>query len=156
MARIRDLPVDYTLKRSTIIEVARAWVGAPYRHQGRGRAGIDCVGLLVEVAKGVGHPVVAPTAYSSMPQGHQLLNPCDAQLWKPRRQTTIKPGDLMVFCGISPLEPQHFAFASTHGSQMTIIHSFSKYGAVVEQEINRLWRTKFHCLYVLPGTEDPE
>ena len=155
MARPEDLPVDYVLSRAAIIAEARKWVGTPYRHQGRGKAGIDCVGLLIEVAKGVGHPVRAPSAYSSMPQGHQLLNPCDEQLWKPVRQK-VAPGDLAVFWGISHLEPQHFAFVGEHGNQLTVIHSFSNLGKVVEQEYGRLWRMKFHCLYVLPGTEEPK
>ena len=154
MAKSEDLPVDYVLTRAAIIAEARKWIGVPYRHQGRGKFGIDCVGLLIEVAKGVGHPVRAPSAYSSLPQGHQLLNPCDEQLWKPTRQT-IAPGDLGVFWGVSPREPQHFGFIAAHGNQLTMIHSFSKFGSVVEQEINRLWYTKFHCLYTLPGTEEP-
>ena len=152
--RPEELPVDYVLKRRDIVAEARKWVGAPYRHQGRGRFGIDCVGLLIEVAKGLGHPVNAPSAYSSMPQGHQLLDPCEKQLWKPARQT-IAPGDLGVFWGHSPLEPQHFGFIGAHGGQFTIIHSFSKYALVVEQEFNRLWQAKLHCIYTLPGTEEP-
>ncbi len=152
--RPEDLPVDYVLKRRDIVAEARKWVGAPYRHQGRGRAGIDCVGLLIEVAKGVGHPVDAPSAYSTMPQGWQLLVPCDAQLWKPARQDRIVPGDLAVFWGWNKVEPQHFAFIGEQAGRMTIVHSFSKFDAVVEQGWNRLWATKFHCLYNLPGTEE--
>jgi cell wall-associated NlpC family hydrolase len=151
--RPEELPVDYVVRRRDIIRVARDWVGAPYRHQGRGRRGIDCVGLLIEVAKGVGHPVDAPSAYSNMPQGHQLLVPCDAQLWKPKRQTVI-PGDLAVFWGWNRAEPQHFAFIAELGGRLTLIHSFSKYGKVVEHGWNKLWGRKFHCLYNLPGTEE--
>jgi hypothetical protein len=38
--------------------------------------------------------------------------------------------------------------------RLTVIHSFSKFGKVVEQSYNRVWVKKFHCLYVLPGTEE--
>ena len=151
--RPEDLPVDYVVKRRDIIAEARKWLGAPYRHQGRGRRGIDCVGLLVEVAKGVGHPVVAPTAYSNQPQGWQLLVPCDEQLWKPARQTP-RPGDLAVFWGWNQAEPQHFAFVGEIAGRLTMIHSFSKFDKVVEHGWNRFWDHKFHCLYVLPGTEE--
>jgi cell wall-associated NlpC family hydrolase len=152
--KIEDLPVPYTLRRRDIVTEARKWIGTPYLHQGRGRKGIDCVGLLIEVAAGMGHPVDAPSAYSSMPQGWQLLKPCDAQLWKPERQHALRIGDLAVFWGWNKAEPQHFAFIGENGSQLTIIHSFSKYKTVVEQSWNRLWSEKFHCLYNLPGTED--
>jgi len=153
MARPQDLPVDYVVKREDIIAEARKWIGTPYKHQGRGRKGIDCVGLLIEVAAGVGHPVVAPSAYSAMPKGHQLLDPCDQQLWKPLRQS-IRPGDLAVFWGWNAAEPQHFCFIGEIGGRPTVIHSFSKFGQVVEQSYNRLWVHKFACLYTLPGTEE--
>ena len=149
-----QLPVDYVLRRRDIVQAARNWIGTPYRHQGRGRAGLDCVGLLVEVANDMGHPVDAPTAYSNQPQGWQLLVPCDAQLWKPARQDRIIPGDLAVFNGWSPNEPQHFAFIGHSPHGMTIIHSFSKFARVLEQPWNRLWEKKFHGLYNLPGTEE--
>lgn len=149
-----ELPVDYVLKRADIMRVVRSFVDVPYKHQGRGRMGIDCVGLLCGVAEELGHPVTAPVAYSTMPRGHQLLDPCNAQLWKPVRQQVLY-GDLAVFWGWSPSEPQHFAFIGNYGSQTTVIHSFSKFGKVVEQEYNRLWVRKFSCLYTLPGTEEP-
>ena len=152
--RPEELPVDYVLRRREIVAAARAWIGTPYKHQGRGRKGLDCVGLLVEVANDMGHPVVAPTAYSSMPQGWQLTEPCDEQLWRPVRQNKLIPGDLAVFTGWSPNEPQHFAFIGDHPHGVTLIHSFSKFDKVVEQPWNRLWAQKFHGLYNLPGTEE--
>lgn len=40
---------------AAIVRAARALVGAPYHHQGRDpRLGIDCVGLLIAVAREVG------------------------------------------------------------------------------------------------------
>ena len=88
-----------------------------------------------------------------MPQGHQLLSPCEAQLWKPARQT-IMPGDLGVYWGWHQSEPQHFAFIGDQSGRLTVIHSFSKFGKVVEQSYNRFWISRFHCLYTLPGTEE--
>ena len=150
-----QLPVDYVLSRAAIIAEARKWLGTPYKHQGRGYKGIDCVGLLIEVAKGVGHPVNAPSAYSNMPKGYQLLDPCHAQLWKPDRQKP-RPGDLAVFWGWNESEPQHFGFLAEYGGCLTVIHSFSKPNLerVVEQNFDRVWVKKFHCLFTLPGTEE--
>src|SRR5687767_7481722 len=34
-----------------VIGVARNWLGVPYRHQGRSRLGVDCIGLAVVVAR---------------------------------------------------------------------------------------------------------
>ena len=46
--RPEELPVEYVIKRREIVAAARDWVGVPYRHQGRTRNGIDCIGLLAE------------------------------------------------------------------------------------------------------------
>ena len=34
-----------------IIEAARGWVGTKWRHQGRSKRGIDCVGLVIKIAE---------------------------------------------------------------------------------------------------------
>ena len=149
-----QLPVNYVLRRRDIVAAARSWIGTPYRHQGRGRAGLDCVGLLVEVANDMRHPVDAPTAYSNQPQGWQLTKPCDDQLWKPKRQDKLIPGDLAVFTGWSPSEPQHFAFVGEGARGISIIHSFSKFDRVLEQPWNKFWTKNYWCLYNLPGTEE--
>ena len=39
-----------TLDRQ-VVDCARSWIGTRFRHQGRSRSGVDCLGLLVMVAK---------------------------------------------------------------------------------------------------------
>lgn len=34
-----------------LIEDARSWIGVPYHHQGRSRAGIDCIGLVIALLR---------------------------------------------------------------------------------------------------------
>lgn len=36
------------------IAAARGWIGTPCRHQGRSRAGVDCIGLVVMAARDCG------------------------------------------------------------------------------------------------------
>ena len=153
--RPEDLPVDYVLKRRDIVAEARKWVGVPYRHQGRGARGIDCVGLLIEVANGVGHPGGRAERLQHHAAGLAAARArATTQLWKPARQDRLIPGDLAVFWGWNrPSRSISPSSASTPGG-MTIIHSFSKFDKVVEQSWNRLWAKKFHCLYNLPGTEE--
>jgi cell wall-associated NlpC family hydrolase len=155
MARPEDLPVDYVLKRRDIIAKARTWVGVKYRHQGRSRRdGVDCAGLLFGVSDEFGHHVEVSLGYSSMPQRAMILDPMNKHCWKPARQDRLIPGDIGVFWGWNRSEPQHFAFIGENGGRLTVIHSYSKYMKVVEQGFNRLWEQKFHCLYVLAGTEE--
>ena len=40
--------------RTDIVAAARGWLGVPWRHQGRSRAGVDCVGLVVVVCRSLG------------------------------------------------------------------------------------------------------
>jgi len=38
------------IKRSQIVEAAKSFLGTRWKHQGRDRRGVDCVGLLVAIA----------------------------------------------------------------------------------------------------------
>jgi cell wall-associated NlpC family hydrolase len=150
----QELPADRVRTRREIIMAARAWIGTPYKHQGRGRSGLDCVGLMIEVGDAVGYHVDAPRAYSAMPQGWQLVYPCEKHLWKPEDQTKVIPGDIAVFTGWSNTEPQHFAIIGNSPHGVTLIHSFSKFDKVLEMPWNRVWEKKFFARYVIPGTEE--
>ena len=54
------------------VAMARSWIGTPFRHQGRTRHGVDCVGLLVEVFRACGRNVQDLEAYARDPH-HGLL-----------------------------------------------------------------------------------
>ncbi len=143
------------LKRRDIVAMAQAWVGVPYRHQGRNRKeGVDCAGLLFGVSDDFGHHVEVSLGYSTMPQRAMILDPMNKHCWKPLRQEPLIPGDIGVFWGWNRAEPQHFAFIGGQHGRLTVIHSYSKYMKVVEQSMNSMWMKKFHCLYTLAGTEE--
>lgn len=77
----------------SIVAIARArsMIGAPFRLHGRGRAGIDCVGLIAFAFK-----------ESSLPTGYALRTadtgaltaPLRALRFRPRRR--VKPGDVLL------------------------------------------------------------
>ena len=100
--RPEELPADRVRTRREIIMAARAWIGTPYKHQGRGRAGLDCVGLMIEVGDAVGYHVDAPPAYSASRRAGSWSILCEKHLWKPAARTKVIPGDLAVFTGWSP------------------------------------------------------
>ncbi len=56
-----------------VIAAARDWIGTPWRHQGRSRQGVDCIGLLVVVARGFGLEVLDRTDYARDPSSVELL-----------------------------------------------------------------------------------
>ena len=57
---------------ASLIAAARAYLGVPWRHQGRSLFGIDCVGLLVCVARDLDIPVEDMRAYEREPRAHDL------------------------------------------------------------------------------------
>jgi len=64
------------VKRKDIAAEARTWVGVRYRHLGRNRDGIDCVGLILKVAEPFDlHTYPDKIAYSRDSRGHELLQP---------------------------------------------------------------------------------
>jgi cell wall-associated NlpC family hydrolase len=54
-----------------VIQVARSWIGVPFRHQGRSRAGVDCVGLIIGIARELDLPTggIDRANYSRTPDG---------------------------------------------------------------------------------------
>lgn len=116
--------------RSHIVQEARSWIGVPFRHHGRSRAGVDCVGLLVVVYEAtIGlsqgdfteyprHPET-PFVYRTIRQYARRIAPAN-----------IKAGDVMLirFGGAST----HFGIVTDRGvvqaspSTGVIEHSLSK------------------------------
>lgn len=141
------------IRRQTIVETARAWIGTPYRHQGRhkGRA-IDCIGLIIGVGADLGVTIKAPTNYSESPSGEMLVREADQQFITPAH-TEMAPGDIAVLWGWSRNEPQHFAIVGNFGPRLTMIHAFSKRRQVVEHGFDDFWSKRFVRLYNFPGTE---
>ena len=62
------------LTADSFIAAARTYVGVPWQHQGRSRHGVDCVGLLVCVARDLCVPVDddGPN-YEREPRAHDLV-----------------------------------------------------------------------------------
>jgi cell wall-associated NlpC family hydrolase len=127
---------------SEIADAARKYIGVPFVHQGRSSEGLDCVGLLVQVAKDLGYEVQDFTAYSLRPRAVQLMeligNSCD------RVDGAPQPGDILVFAMIGPSWPQHAAIKTEPG----MIHSF-KGGPnkVVEVGFDDHWQSKLHSTW---------
>ena len=56
-----------------IVAEARTWLGVPWRHQGRSRAGVDCAGLVVLVARALELADHDSTAYGRRAQGQGFV-----------------------------------------------------------------------------------
>lgn len=122
---VRQARSDPTLspQRQAVIDQARTWLGTPWHHQGRLKgAGVDCIGLIVGVARELGYAVDDYTDYQRFPDGVTM----SAELHKQLRPTT-RPmaGDIVCF-RITRL-PQHVAIIT---GPNTLIHAYQPYGVV--------------------------
>lgn len=133
------------ITRKEIIAAAQSYLGVRYHHQGRSRAGIDCAGLLVCVARDVGISTNGDQmGYSRTPDGKSLKAALDGF---GRRVDVFQPGDFLLMRFDS--QPQHIAIVTDVG----IIHSYLSARRVVEHGLSDDWRARIICAYAFPGVE---
>lgn len=155
------VPADWgrAITRKEIVAAARSWIGTPYRHLGRDRKHIDCIGFVWCVPKEMGLPgvPVIPTKYTTFPAEDMLKTEADAKLRYPAdRQglANVKPGDIMMMWGWERQVAQHFAIAGEDAGRLTMIHAFAKRNQVVEHSIDEFWTKRYVATYEYPGTVD--
>ncbi|WP_406649840.1 NlpC/P60 family protein [Aliisedimentitalea scapharcae] len=129
-----------------IAQVARSWIGTPYRHQAATRgAGSDCLGLVRGVWREVvGQEPTAVPAYSmdwSEPQG-------DERLWRAaRRYLKTKPlqheavGDVILFRMRSSAVAKHLGIVVEVAQHARFVHAYAGHG-VVESPLSGPWRRR--------------
>lgn len=126
-----------------VVAEARRWVGVPFRHQGRDRNGVDCVGLPIIICKKfnllpAGFEAVG---YSRLPTGEivsRIQDHCSL-LDRPIAGCliVIAWGKLAAHVGVFTGE--------------TMIHSYQSVGSVVEHGYRGRWVRLTHSLWALPG-----
>lgn len=135
------------MKADDVITSARAYLGVPFRHQGRTPPlALDCAGLFVQVCRDLGLPVIDEQGYGRNPWGGLLEQCIDRQPFLSRIQPDqMEAGDilLMRFTG----EPQHIAI---HAGK-TMIHSYENSGRVVEHRLADVWRARVVQVYRFEG-----
>lgn len=143
--------------REEFLAEARTWIGTPYRHQGRDKNGVDCVGFPLCVAAKLGiagaeqflaDPDMA--VYQERPSKFALLR----RLQKVCRQIPVsaaRPGDLI--CILVAGQPQHVAIFDEGGE---IIHAIgdTQYGSqVCRQRPPPRWIGPGATAFEIPGLD---
>lgn len=132
--------------RADIVFEARKWVGVPYRHQGRSRTGVDCIGLAVVVVRDLGVMDYDIDGYGRTPSG-RMMTRLLSERCQPVPLADIEEGDLlhMAFGG----QPQHVAIVSGT-NPARIIHADATAGHVVEHGLDATWRGMVRGAYRIP------
>ena len=132
----------------TIVTEARTWLGTPWAHQGRAKGvAVDCVGLVVEVARATGVLSVAEAAdYRRRPDGSTLQAKLGAYLTS-RPLAQLRPGDVVLIATNEVAD--HVAFVGDYpgGRALTLIHAYWPMRKVVEHRLDATWRRRIVAGY---------
>ncbi len=132
--------------RSEISAAALAMVGTPFHAQGRlPGVGLDCIGVVVCLARHFNLPHTDVAAYPLRPNG-MLMPLLDAQLVRVHREPQEGDVLLMSFAG----EPHHVAVMVGGGR---IVHAYATVRKCVVQSYTDHWRAKVRAVYQFPGVE---
>lgn len=138
---------------SEIIVHLRAWINVPWRHQGRSKTGVDCVGYFACVSEEMGRPEVIPTNYSRNPDSKLMLAEFrkrfdEIQDW---RESGIHRGDFLIMKFMDTnkrMSPRHVAMRTDLG----IIHAAAQYKKVTEHTFDDEWRSKVEYVFRIRKT----
>ena len=135
--------------RSDIVTAARGWLGVPWRHQGRNEHGVDCVGLLVVVARALGLSDYDSAAYGRDPSGDGFLKHFGEAGGTRVSPSKAEEGDIAVFR--SGPYPVHAGFLTLKHGVRHVLHASASAGKVVEEPVTTA--APLVACFRLPGVE---
>lgn len=125
----------------SIIQIARSLIGTPFQHQGRlPGVALDCVGLIVVIARELGLPHFDRQDYAKNPHRGQLEEALKRQPCLERIET-LEPG-AVILTRISAT-PQHVGIFT--GTSM--IHAWAAAGKVCEHPADDKWKGRIVRVY---------
>lgn len=137
------------------VEIARGWIGTPYRHQAATRgAGADCLGLLRGVWRELygAEPETVP-AYTedwSEPEGDERLwRAAGRHLVECPMRGPVRPGEVLLFRMRAGSVAKHLGIAAERGGGPTFIHAYSGH-FVVESALSAPWARRIVARFQFP------
>ncbi|PIR33975.1 MAG: peptidase P60 [Alphaproteobacteria bacterium CG11_big_fil_rev_8_21_14_0_20_44_7] len=139
----RDMMENFEDK---IVEAARGWLGTKFHHQGRMKnVGVDCIGLIVGVAKELGIAVEDRNDYAREPRNGELEKALGANL----SECEIAHGAVALFR--IEKEPQHVGIISKYKNGLGLIHAYAQTRKVVEHSFDECWQKRLVKTFSLAG-----
>lgn len=136
------------INRDDIVNTARQWIGVKWQHQGRSKAGIDCIGLIVVVARELGIADTDEFGYSRDPKGHALVSRFANEM-DSIPLSAILPGDVLLFA--DSMYPCHCAFVTKRNESLYILHAHATRRKVLEEHYSFEWLKKIRKAYRFKG-----
>lgn len=124
-------------------DVAKRWIGTPFRHQGRSpHYGLDCAGILVCALEAVGIPVNDCRIYDRVPPRNLLQSLVELHGLK-ETKAPPKTDDVCLFWMRNRRLVIHCGIAINGGRDMIHVES----GRAVEVVPIRLWNEQLAATY---------
>lgn len=149
---LSGLPVDAGVgsnlahtKGPEIVAFVRSFIGTPFHHQGRGRSGIDCVGLLVLAAYDQGWSFVDCRTYGRRPEPKIFLEYLEMSMVRVDPKLSL-PGDWVVFWIQKSTKPQHIGCIVGPG-RMVHTHGGLSLKKVYECDLGNNWTPRIHSVW---------
>lgn len=140
--------MDRQSRIDAIVAEARSYVGVRWRHRGRSRFGIDCIGVIVKSLAAGGVHMRDRLDYGREPWRDGLSREMVDHFGQPVDGEWL-PGDVAVMCGIGQPEPGHVGIIAEHSGYLTLIHSYNALSTetVTEHRIDDEWRRRIVAVY---------
>lgn len=129
------------------IPAARSYDGTRWRHMGRSRLGIDCVGLVLLAAREVGHAVEDVASYRRGANGYDVVREIAARTVRADLAAPAE-GDILLFR--DGLYPCHCGILGRRHGVWSLIHAHAKRGRVLEEPFEPHWRSLATHAFALP------
>jgi cell wall-associated NlpC family hydrolase len=136
--------VDLQLSIDASIAEARTFLGSKWRHRGRSKYGIDCIGLVVIAMAAGGLLMRDRLDYSRTPHMDGLEREMLEHFGEPVED--LRAGDVVLMAWDGSTEPSHVGLIASNELGLTLIHSFSQI-SVTEHGIDDAWRRRIVRIY---------
>lgn len=132
---------------STIVNVARTWLGVRWQHQGRSRHGVDCVGLVVEVTRVTHGNTVNPTDYAVQATDESMLHACREHMTEVPL-ADMAPGHVVLMRFDNQ---RHMGILGDYPQGLSLIHAYAISRKVVEHRLDSVWRNRIFAAFEVRG-----
>lgn len=143
---------DFTAREKQIVASARSYVGVPFRHQGRSRHGLDCLGLLVCVARDCAlmYGNKALYQYDDRCYGHYP----DAEKLSTQLQRYLCREDCLASGKIALIKAdhgaRHLAIIGDYGdNSLSLIHAYAPARKVIEHRLSTDWAARIEAVFAV-------
>ena len=145
---------NYETSEKAIIDAARSYLGVPFKHQGRSALGLDCLGLLVCVARDcglcyAGKPLsdADRTDYGHLPNSERLYLGLSSVL----KRSSFPVAGGIVLLSVDKVARHLGIVAIYPGGGLSLIHAYAPARRVVEHRMDNEWQQRiYQCFTVHP------